>query len=168
MTFCCCIKTRCLHFIESRAVPPPKREQIVKEIIQELGKIESATAGVVPPPGGIPPPPHPVGTSGILDPQGHHHMTLEQAQIHGVPLDQHAIYQDQSQSGAVGTFERQTSYTSSGRPMGSLLEERQKSIVRQLDSIHKDLNKIYEASTSVVGTGNNNTDYNGGIYIAFC
>ena len=135
VTLCCCIKQRCLHFIESRADPTPKREKIVKEIIEELGKIESGT-GTIPTMPPIPP------KMTQMDP----HAQVEQAQIHG--------QSDVAAAAAAGAFDRhgadRQSASNYGRP-GSLLEERQRSIVRQLDSIHKDLNKIYEASTSVNG-----------------
>jgi len=47
LTACCCIKNRCVAFIERKSQPTPtttprsaKKDDIVKEIIAELGKID--------------------------------------------------------------------------------------------------------------------------------
>ena len=48
LTACCCIKNRCVAFIERKSRPSPsptlqpaKKEELVKEIIAELGKMET-------------------------------------------------------------------------------------------------------------------------------
>jgi len=48
LTACCCIKNRCVAFIERKSRPSPsptlqpaKKEELVKEIIAELGKLET-------------------------------------------------------------------------------------------------------------------------------
>jgi len=47
LTACCCIKNRCVAFIERKSQPTPtttprptKKDDIVKEIIAELGKMD--------------------------------------------------------------------------------------------------------------------------------
>jgi len=58
LTACCCIKNRCVAFIERKSQPTPattprsstaaKKDDIVKEIIAELGKMDknlASTAG---------------------------------------------------------------------------------------------------------------------------
>jgi len=52
LTACCCIKNRCVAFIERKSQPTPtstprvaaKKDDIVKEIIAELGKLDKNLA----------------------------------------------------------------------------------------------------------------------------
>lgn len=153
VTLCCCLKQRCMNFLETKANPPPKREQIVKEIIEELGRIESGAqlAGS----SSNSNYPGTSTTSGYNSPgpvdnqQVGSNAHLEQQQ-------QPSTFERQPSFDKQSSFERQPSY---GRPMGSLLEERQRSIVRQLDSIHKDLNKIYDTSAGAQAP-ERSSDYN--------
>ena len=41
ITLCCCIKQKCVTFVEHRGRPPPKKDEIVKEIMAELERIEA-------------------------------------------------------------------------------------------------------------------------------
>ena len=54
MTLCCCIKQKCVTFVEHRGRPPPKKDEIVKEIMAELERIEAgkpeSVAGTTPAP----------------------------------------------------------------------------------------------------------------------
>ena len=141
VTLCCCLKQRCMNFIESKAHPKPKREQIVKEIIEELGRIES----------GQPQRSNPTTStaSGYATP-GQPEPSVSST------LENQGSFERQPSFDRQSSFERQPSYN---RPMGSLLEERQRSIVRQLDSIHKDLNKIYDSSS--VQQAERSSEYSG-------
>ena len=146
MTLCCCIKTRCMYFIESRSnpTPPPKKDTIVQEIIAELGKLENGQL-------------NPNGPNGPNGPPGPGIVTPG-ASNYGAPIRNNSQTELLSRQGSSSDYnrdynfrpdyERQNSTTSNyGRPQGitnSLLEERQKSIVRQLDSIQT--GKDYERS----------------------
>ena len=123
---CCCIKNRCVAWIESKAQPPPKKDDIVKEIMAELGRIESGK------------PESQAGSSGYATPR---------ASIMA-EVERRSSYDHQSSYEARSGYESRGS--SHGRPgigSNSILEERQRSIVRQLDSIHKDMNRIYDTSS---------------------
>jgi len=144
LIMCCCIKDRCVAFIENKSRPRPKKDEIVKEIIAELGKLEGgvrvgpSSVGAISPGGGV------GGDFGR----------------HSVMLERHPSFESRGTSYerpgslAAGNYERQANYIAAaaaavaaggstsaegGRPAMSLLEERQRSIVRQLDSIHKDM-----------------------------
>ena len=41
ITLCCCIKQKCVTFVEHRGRLPPKKDEIVKEIMAELERIEA-------------------------------------------------------------------------------------------------------------------------------
>ena len=110
MILCCCIKDRCVAFIEERSRPPPKKDAIVKEIIAELGKLE----------GGIR-----VGGAMLT---GTENVDVS-SRIESSQSEQNEITEQQSSSGAAAA---------AARPVMSLIEERQRSIARQLDSIPKE------------------------------
>ena len=127
MILCCCLKQKCVNLIEQRSQPPTtKKDEIVKEIMAELEKMETGkTEGSQP------------GSSGYATPRTSSASNLER----------HPSYEGNSNSNyGHPNYERQSSY---GRPVinNSILEERQRSIVRQLDSIHKDMNRVYESSS---------------------
>ena len=154
VTFCCCLKQRCMNFMESKTTPaPPQREQIVKEIIEELGRIESG-ASLAGNAATIATNPGTATTS-----SGYTSTPSSRESAVGSNVEPHqqlgSIPDQQGADRQTSNFERQPSY---GRPVGSLLEERQRSIVRQLDSIHKDLNKIYDGSGSQAAE--RTSDYN--------
>ena len=121
LNLCCCIKQRCVTFIETRGHPPPtKKEEIVKEIMAELGKIESVPRGSDSP-----------AATGYTTPARSTPPDYERSMSYS------QNYDTRSSSG-------------SGRPPigNSILGERQRSIVRQLESIDKDMNKIYDGDSN--------------------
>ncbi len=50
---CCCIKAKCVSFVEHRGRPPPKKDEIVKEIMAELERIEAGKPESVAGKGGV-------------------------------------------------------------------------------------------------------------------
>ena len=137
LTMCCCIKDRCVAFIEHKSHPPQKKDEIVKEIIAELGKMETGAS-----------------KSTCVSPPSIQSM-------HGrVNLERHPSFESRASYERTSAYERQSNYGSIAgpgdtsesttvgvHPVVNLLEERQRSIVRQLDSIHKDTG-IGESTTS--------------------
>ena len=41
LTLCCCIKQRCVTWLEQKSRPQPKKDEIVKEILAELERVEA-------------------------------------------------------------------------------------------------------------------------------
>ncbi|KAI0226978.1 hypothetical protein LSAT2_022567 [Lamellibrachia satsuma] len=125
VNICCCIKQRCVNFIDERsaaASTQPKRQDIVQEIIAELGKLESGSnGGDGQRPVTSPPPTYAIPTtSGGSRDTDVARMTTEVV--------------CESTDGRPRIAEASYSRPAISR---SLLEERQRSIVRQLDSIHQ-------------------------------
>lgn len=119
LNLCCCLKQRCVDFIEKHSRPQPKRDEIVKEIMAELEKIEQGK------------PESAQGSSGYATPRNTSMADIER----------------QSSYERGSNYEGKSGYESrgsgrSGLGNNSIMEERQRSIVRQLDSIHKDMNRI--------------------------
>ena len=125
-TICCCIRERCTTFIEERAsrpaAPAAKRDEIVAEILAQLGRMEAGENPAAAPAAAA-------GESGASD-------LRRQSSVcscHGGGT----AYE----SAPRGSVERRASgvgyggHTAGGTT--SLMEERQRSIVRQLDSIHR-------------------------------
>ena len=114
---------RCVHWIEEKSKPPKKKDEIVREILSELNKVETGQGGPKMDQPGYPHPPE--STSGYTTPHTGPHMAPGVSNLERRPsLERSSQYE--------GGYERQSGY---GRPAisNSLLEERQRSIVRQLD-----------------------------------
>ncbi len=137
-TLCCCLKQRCFGFIENRANPPPKKHEIVKEIMAELGKIESGKTDEGAAQGGTTP-----GASAYTNPGS------------VVPGPSNLERTPSFDGSSRDAYERQSAYGRSVINAG-LLEERQRSIVRQLDSIHKDINRLPDQMESASKTDASN------------
>ena len=126
MGLCCCLKAQCVNLVNRHRNPQPKKEEIVKEIMAELGRIEP----------------------GKQDGANPNYATPKQQQNAATPISQGDAAQNYEPQGR-----NYDSNRSSGRSVfsNSIVDERQRSIVRQLDSIHKDMNSMYDTGAKYAG-----------------
>lgn len=120
LTVCCCIKDRCVTYIEQKAQPPlpqPKKSDIVREVIAELGALDNRAPTI-----------DAASTSAAAAAE-----RTVQAQLHRQDsTTERASYVPASCYGSslAPDYARRTTMTS------NLQEGRQRLIAKQLDSIH--------------------------------